>query len=574
MNRKITIGGRGPFISLTDKNYRAAGGEASIYTNGGMAYKIYHDEKKTLPPQKISELSQIKNPAVIIPEEVIFDASTSAPIGYTTRFIDNAEPILKLFTRTFKDQNNIDHQMVADLIKQMQLVTMDIHKAQCLVVDYNELNLLVKVGTHDLNAFYIDTDSYATPSFKATAIMDSVRDRRVSKNQGGHLAYNPDILSDWFSWGILAFWLYSNIHPFRGSHPQYRPKDKNKQMDDGISVFHRGVRVPPSVNDFKIIPQRHFAWFKDTFEDNHRSIPPLPDSSIPIVVPTQIVIIQGNAQIDVRQVANYSGVITSLYKLFGVNYAVTKTQVYMNGTLVMPTDKVKKTVLCSASDGTAIAATLAASKVTFSELVRNKPVDTIASTDMFVRNDAIYTMANGKLVENTFTAFNGGKIVHRITELENVSLYSATMFEGCVIQDLLGKKYLTLPYAKGRCFSKNLPQLDGHRIIEAKSDKTVTVILTEKGGKYFRFVVVFTRDFSSFNVREVADVAYDAINFAVMDNGVCLLLASPTELELFVSNQNIEVLNDPPFDSTMKLFSTPDGIFFVNGNSVHQIKKK
>jgi hypothetical protein len=59
-----------------------------------------------------------------------------------------------------------------------------------------------------------------------------------------------------------------------------------------------------------------------------------------------------------------------------------------------------------------------------------------------------------------------------------------------------------------------------------------------------------------------------------MDNGLCALLASPTELELFVTNATIEVLSDPPFDATMKLFATPDGIYFINDNSIHQIKKK
>jgi hypothetical protein len=143
-----------------------------------------------------------------------------------------------------------------------------------------------------------------------------------------------------------------------------------------------------------------------------------------------------------------------------------------------------------------------------------------------------------------------------------------------VLQDLLGKFYLTLPTKKGSCFSKHIPQLDAYRIVEVKSDKWVTVIVGEHKGQYDRFIVVFSRDYTSFTVRKVEDVAYDTINFTVMDNGLCALLASTTELELFVNNKNVEVLADPPFDATMKLFSTPDGIYFSNGNSIHQIKKK
>jgi len=180
---------------------------------------------------------------------------------------------------------------------------------------------------------------------------------------------------------------------------------------------------------------------------------------------------------------------------------------------------------------------------------------------------------NGKLIENSFTAL-GAKLVHRILEVENVSVYSTTMFEGGAIQDLLGKQHIVMPYAKGRCFSKHIPQLDKHRIVSCKSDKNITVVLGEHNGQYDRFILIFGKDYKTIDVRKVEDVAFDEINFAVTENGLCALLSSPTELELFVNSQKVEVLNDPPFDSSMKLFATPDGLFFINGNTIHQIKKK
>jgi hypothetical protein len=191
-----------------------------------------------------------------------------------------------------------------------------------------------------------------------------------------------------------------------------------------------------------------------------------------------------------------------------------------------------------------------------------------------VRNNAVYTVTGGKLVENRFSSMNS-VVQHSSNEVENVSAYTTTCYEGCLIQDLLGKKYLTIPYAKGRCFSKYLPQLVGFRVVEAKSEETVTVILAERGGVYYRFIVIFEKGYGDFKVREVTDVAYDSINFTVVAGNLCLLLASPTELEIFYTSINqIDMLSDPPFDSTMRLFSTPDGAFFVNGNSVHQIKRK
>ncbi len=574
MTRKIKIG-NGGVVTLTDKQYLAAGGEGEIYVNGGMAYKLYHDPtQKMLPAKKMQELGTIGDSHVITPQEIIYDAMKGTPLGYTTKFVDKVEPLLKLFTKTFKDTNNISYQMIAHLVKEMQLVTSAVHAAQCLIVDYNELNVLVKIDPTNLTPYYIDTDSYSTPSFKATAIMDSVRDRRVTTyDKAGTMHYIPNIESDWFSWSILAFWLYSNIHAFRGTHPNYRPKDKQKQMDDGVSVFHPGVRVPPSVNDFKVIPPRHLDYFKRVFLKNERGVPPLPDSSVPLLVPTQVITIQGTDKLGVEEIAAYTSPIMVVTTSMGVYYVATKTHIYANQKEIGQ-HKAKNILLVAASDGTLISAQQDSSnKIVFEEMTKADPVGTASSDTMFARNNAIYTISKDKLMENSFTAF-GNKMVHRVKEVENVSVNSATMYDGCVIQDLLGKMYLTLPYKLGSCFSKHIPQLDGYRIVGAKAEKNVVVVIGEKKGQFDRFILIYKKDFSACDVRKVDDITYNTINFAVMDNGLCILLASDSELELFASATQCETLSNPPFDATMKLFATSDGIFFINGNSFHQVKRK
>jgi hypothetical protein len=573
MNKKIKIGSGG-VITLSDKHYFAAGGEGAIFVNSGMAYKLYHDPAhKMLPSKKIQELGKINNSQVIIPREIIYDVPSGEPVGYTTRFIDDAEPLLKFFTKTFKNDNNISFQMVNHLVKQMQLITAEIHAANCLIVDYNELNVLVNIAPTVLTPFYIDTDSYATPSFKATAVMDSIRDRKVSTtDKNGVLHYNPTVESDWFSFAILAFWLYSNIHAFRGAHPNYRPNQKAQQMDDGISVFHPGVRVPPSVNDFKVIPSRHLDWFKQVFYKNERGVPPMPDSSVPLLVPTQIITIKGTDRLGVNEIAAYNDAIMAIQTMMGLYYVATKTHYYANQKEI-GRHKANKVAIAFATDGTPIFAEQDVNhKSAFRDLTKGDPLGT-ANGDMCARNNAIYTIGRGKLIENSFTSFCG-KIIHKVTEVENVSVTSAKMFNGCVIQDLLGKIFLTLPYKLGSCFSKHIPQLDGYRIVDAKAEKNVIVVIGEKKGQFDRFIIVYNKTYTSCDVRKVDDVAYDTINFTVMDNGLCALLASPTELELFATATQCETLSNPPFDATMKLFSTSDGIFIINGNSFHQVKRK
>lgn len=78
MNQKVKIG-NGGVITLTDKHYKAAGGEASIYVQGGKVYKLYHDpDTKMLPQKKMQELSVITNSQVVLPQEIVYDASSGS----------------------------------------------------------------------------------------------------------------------------------------------------------------------------------------------------------------------------------------------------------------------------------------------------------------------------------------------------------------------------------------------------------------------------------------------------------------------------------------------------------------
>lgn len=575
MKKKIRIGNTKVVTTIDQSQYIGGGGEAGIYVQGNVAYKLYHNPAaKMLPLQKIQELSAILDPQVVKPQDIIYDEKTGQPLGYTTQFISGADPILKLFNRAYKVTNNVDPQMVADLVRWMQNTMISVHSAKCLVVDFNELNILIRLGNSSIAPWFIDTDSYSTPSFKATAIMDSIRDRQATVyDAGGKMHYNPTVLTDWFSWAVISFWVYTNLHPYRGSHPKYKPKDKLKQMDDNISVFHPGVRVPPTVEDFGVIPKRHLDWFKLVFEKGDRSIPPFADSSVPILVPTQIITITGTDKLMVQQIASCSAPILSVQQILGVNYIVTKDAIYIGNNKVGSNDPSKKVVFCVSNGGMAIVSTRKGHTVEFTEAYTGNKIETIQSTDIFERNNAVYTITNGKLTENTFTMI-GTKLVHRIKTVENVSNLSAKMYDGCVVQDLLGKKYLTIPYALGKSFSKYLPGLDGVRIIDAKSDKNVTVIIGEEGGKYNRYVVVFDKKYQSFEMRSDADIPYEPINFAVLDNGLCLLLSAADQIQLFSTANQYETLDDPPFDASMPLFATAKGFFFVNGSSIHQLKRK
>ena len=175
-NLRVVVGGQ-KAVNLGDPpfHYVGAGGQAAIYAGNGLAFKLYHDTRSMVRLGKMQELMQIRAPNVIRPMDILYDARGGHPVGYTMKFLDNTQPLCKLFTKSFKTDNNLTPEAIVELVKAIQLTVQSIHDDRCLVVDLNELNVLV--GPSFVEPFMIDTDSYQTPSYRAAAIMDSIRDR-------------------------------------------------------------------------------------------------------------------------------------------------------------------------------------------------------------------------------------------------------------------------------------------------------------------------------------------------------------------------------------------------------------
>jgi hypothetical protein len=165
----------------------------------------------------------------------------------------------------------------------------------------------------------------------------------------------------------------------------------------------------------------------------------------------------------------------------------------------------------------------------------------------------------------------GKKLFVRTHAVDQLSEFGSVVYPGVVVQDLLGKIWVTIPYAPGRCCSRPVPQVDGFRVIDARSEKNLCVLIGEKGGSYSRFVLTFAPDFSSYTLRQEDDVAYEGINFTVLENGLCLLLAGSDELQVF-KGATVHKFSNPPVAANMRLFAKGGGVCFLNGNSVFSLK--
>lgn len=550
-------------VSLTKNNYIGGGGEGECYAKGQVAYKIYHDPSKMIPVQKIGELQTIGLDTVLGPQKII-NNSSGAPIGFTMRYVKTFEFLCKLFNKGFRKKNGFSSSHAIKLVEQMRNDLAQIHSNSILVVDYNEMNFLVDNSFSKV--FNIDVDSYQTPSYPATAIMESIRDRQVTNG-------NFTEGSDWFSWAILACQMYIACHPFKGSHKDYKRSEWQKMMDDNVSIFHGEVKLPLAALETTNIPDAHLKYFEKVFVGGERIAPPAATATISTQAQAPKAKVSWSN--DSFQIDNYlhaNGDIQTIKRIGSVLYAFCGDGVYSN---INGFKKVKQwasnesRLICSVG-ANYVYTSLRSDGTTDILSEDDQLVDNLGRVEAFESNDKIYTIVNGDLVENSFHNFSG-KYIKSVKKVASC-FDNAKCFDGVVFEDILGKAYFIAPIAFDRVLHIPAPELDGHRIVDAEQDKGFLITTSEKKGVYYRTSFLINKDSSYVVSQEKGPL--DEVNLTVIDKGVCVTVSEDQYVELFVSPLKSKRVDNPPFDSSMKLMADGNTVFFANKKILYKCNLK
>ncbi len=558
-NIKIFVNGKD--LTLTDATYLAQGGEGMVHSMGQTAYKIYHEPKKCISESKIKELAALDMPNVLGPRDVIYDSNSKKPIGYTMPFIRDSEYLCRLFVGNFKTSNNITDGMIVSLVDNMRTTLLEIHKKNVVVGDYNEMNFLV--DKKFTTVYHIDVDSYQTKNFKCTAIMDSIRDRALPYGE-----FNQN--SDWFSWAIVTFQLYTGIHPFKGKHPAYKPNDMDGRMKNNISVFDPDVKVPKCLQDFSNIPPAHLAWYKKIFINGERGIPPESGDLSTMTKQSPAIIIDGNG-LKVELLHDYIHSILGVYHYNNLRYVVTTHGVFKQETEVTKFSKPQVNmllgnVLCVSP----IIAMKVGDSVAFFDLDKQK-LGEISADSYMQYNGSIYTIRNSVLTENYFEQI--GSIKHLTKAVATVTENSSKMFPGVICQDIFGAMKLTIPYEHKKCANVAIPELNGYRIIDAKRSGQICVLIGEKMGIFDRVVIYFNDTFTSYEFRKDVDVDYRSVNMMLKQNGMAITIKDLNTLELFYDiKRGYKEIVDSPIDMNMNLCDGAAQTMFANNSQLYVIK--
>ena len=563
---KVFVKSKGE-INLTKRDFVASGGEGEIYRKHRTAYKIYTGQTSCVPFAKMQELSNISAPNVIAPKELVLN-SRNKPIGYTMSHISNTYALCQIFTKAFKTRNNVTPEMMLELVKKMQNTINHIHSKDILIVDLNEMNFLVDKKLKDI--FFIDVDSYQTKSFPATAIMPSIRDRH-------NKSFNK--MTDWFSFGIVSFQMFIGIHPFKGKHPKLKTMDE--RMMANIPVFHKDVKFPRVCMPFDYIPEAYRDWYKAIFHKGERIAPPSIAQAI-IIVPVITTLIKSNSNFDIQQLNAYDGNIINFLSVNGTRVVMTDVgSIYVNGNLecnatnasIAITPKQNKVIACNViagEDGES-------GKLNLVSVNDNENIAcNINADDMMSYDGRVYIKQNDKLSEVEFIELpNRVLVASRV--VTNIQENASKMFDGVVIQNVLGSCVASVMPQSQTCHQILIPEIKGYQVIDAKYEKNVLVVIGNKKGKYDKFIFKLSADFKKYDLRKVDDISYNGINFTVLDNGVVVYVNEDEDMEIFVNKMgknNVKVIDSKSISGDMRLYSDGVKTLFAEKERIYKIQMK
>jgi serine/threonine protein kinase len=553
---KVHVKGKGQ-VDLTSNDFVAEGGQGKIYSKGNVVYKVYHDPKKMIPVAKIQELHALTTSNIVKPEDLLMDGKNKL-IGYTMRFVPNTHPLCKLFTKAFRQREQVTEGQIVGIVQKMRETVRHIHDHKMLIVDLNEMNFLVPPKFDDV--YFIDVDSYQTPSYHATALMESVRDRHMTP---GHFTE----LTDWFSFGVVSFQLFIGIHPYKGKHPKYTGVDAlDERMKDNISVLNKAVAMPAVCYPLANIPKGYLDWYKRLFEKGER-LPPPENLHAAVVVVAQVKKISGSNFFDIAEVAVGDKDIINYFYSNNAEIIVTEDSVYYNGR--QDALSVKNPVFgFTPKMNHPIGAYPHNGFVRIYDLIGGQELHQCSGKAVMSHDNRLYAQNDISILE--VQIFEGQKTFVSMRAVGNCLENATQMFDGVVIQNLLGSYYASFFPVSGQCHQVALKELNGYKVLDAKFDNGVLMVVVSKAGKYNRLVMRFDKDWT-YDVREVKDITYSGLNFTTLDNGICVCIDEDERVEIFSNTKDradVKEINDPAIDGSMKLFHKGTKVLFAKGNKM------
>lgn len=570
----IELEGVGP-LKLQPKDYVVSGGEGAIYKpSADRIIKIYHDRDKMRHdgmPQKIQLLSKVNSPFIVNPKGLVYE--NQLPIGYHMRFEDG-ESLAKIITSAYRQRENFGDKDALLLVENMREAVSIAHTHQAILVDANELNWLVQRKRKAVDPKLLDVDSWKIGSWDASVIMTSIRDWHTHGFDEG---------SDWFSWAVVTFQVFTGVHPYKGALDGFKMNDIETRMKANKSVFTPNVRLNSAVRDFGCINGPLLDWYRDVFEGTTRTIPPSAfDSSH-----------QATAAVTRKVAVTKTGDMVILDKLFDRGSNEFPLYVFPCGVVRLSTDylvdlhtqivyqKKIEGVSCeiiSTAHGLLLAEIFLDNTLKFTLLTKDgkaTPVDSVLTGGKLLRYQNRLFVANQVgLTEVTIKVFAQPKLV--TTQMWQYMYNSTHWFTGVGVQDALGAMFLIAPFGDRAVEYVRVEQLDKLKIINAMAGTRyiVAISIDSKTGDYKRHEFIFDQNYKSYTYK-VSNASTPELNTAMLPKGPIVYIPDDGKLTIEVPMNGAKSdITDSRIKSSFTLFNWENRVVYTDGNQVWSIASK
>jgi len=323
-----------------------------------------------------------------------------------------------------------------------------------------------------------------------------------------------------------------------------------------------------------VIPQAYRDWYKAVFEEGKRVPPPGQLQDVVVIQPI-VHTVKGSDNFNIEELQKYDSPIINCIYINGSRVAVTSSDVYIN-------DKKRSSMANSAIGsspkmGYLIAATVKDGLVKLRNITMEKDINcTISAESVMSYNERIYVKNGLDVYEIKLTEI-GNNIIASPTIVSNVMEKSTHVYEGVILQDLLGACYASVFPSPSAHVQSHLKELVGYKIVDAKYSNKVLMVIGEKKGKYDKFIFRFDSSHKSYDLSIKADIIYSGLNFVVLDNGLCVHMNEDENIELFsnkVGSSDTKVIDDSNIDGDMSLYNNGNQVLFSKDNAIYKISLK
>lgn len=549
-------------VRLLDSSLIASGGEGSAYKVGKDVYKIYHKPLDLTFLDKMRELSALVSlPNVAVPERPVFDKEGRL-VGYVMRQITDPLALPLLFTTSYLKRNGITIDSLTRLSSRMADTVAKIHDAKILVVDMNEFNLLVKnVGT--LEPFFIDVDSYQTPSFPATAIMPSIQDFATKD-------FNE--LTDWYSFGVLAFQLFVGIHPYKGGVTGFADDDIAARCKAHVSVLNPKTTYPrAAVRPFDSIPRGYLAWFQAMFEGGERLPPPADPGALSVRAPDATIV---SAQLNILKEWASSSEILDLRRIAGRTILSTRGGVQMDGSTMAKGIEVGTGHVFPLMGDRGMIAVFIRDGYVWAKLDTNggELRSDVPAEKLFFVDDRLYSIYRGVVQEVGATTLGGNTQLITYTPM-NVLKNASKVMTGVVYMDIFGRPNFLIPYGFKLSTIFHSADTDGYKIIDAFYMNGTLIVVGSNNGRYDRFTFKFINGSGLALVDHDVerDVLLEEVNATVLSNGMLVeVVAGDLRLSARSSVQK-KIVKDVGLPAGASLRNDGAKVYYILGHEAFSI---